>query len=89
MNAFGEGVDTTMCALKTDRTLWCWGLTQAGVTYASQLIDYNNVPVANVGITGRGCYLDAYGHKWQSVPAPSPALMTTRELPNCVPVVCP
>jgi alpha-tubulin suppressor-like RCC1 family protein len=90
MNAFGSSAYFTMCALKTDRTLWCWGSVNApGVSYAHQLVDYDGVPVANVGITGRGCYLDAYGHKWQSVPGPSPVLMTTRELPNYVPVPCP
>jgi len=81
----------TMCALKTDRTIWCWGkvLLPTAITYAAQLNDYNKVPVANVGITGRGCYLDAYGHKWNSVTAPQPARMTTRELTDHVPVPCP
>ena len=86
MNAFASSVYMTMCALRTDRTLWCWGGTGL---YASQLIDYNGTPVANVGITGRACYLDPRGHKWQSVPGPYPVLMTTRELPNYVPAPCP
>ena len=89
MNAFGGSAYTTMCALKTDRTLWCWGATTVGLTYASQLIDYTNAPVANVEITGRACYLDAYGNKWQSVPGYAPARMTTEHLTSYVPAPCP
>jgi hypothetical protein len=85
----GAGLYYTMCALKTDHTLWCWGARGADVAYASQLIDYTNAPVANVEITGRGCYLDAHDNKWQSVPGPYPVLMTTEQLPNYVPAPCP
>jgi alpha-tubulin suppressor-like RCC1 family protein len=89
MNGFASSAYNTMCALRTDRTLWCWGLTTEGITYASQLIDYTKTPVANVEITGRTCYLDARGHKWEAVPGQVPALLTTRELPNYVPAPCP
>ena len=86
---FGMTPPSNMCALKTDGTLWCWGKDVYGLIYASQLIDYNNDPVANIEITGRACYLDAQGNKWQTVTAPSPRLMTTRQLPNYVPAPCP